>query len=345
MSEKIDRNLSLELIRATEAAALSSALVMGRGENGGSLGQIAGQAMHKALRAVYMDGTVVIGEGQQGEVEHLYVGQKVGNGDGPAMDVALRPIDGTRLLALGLPHAISIVAISDQNSLYSNPAGMKYMYKIAVGPEAKGVIDLDQSAEWNLRRVADAKHINVHEVTVVVLDRPRNQQLVREVRQAGARLHLISDGDITGALMAALPDTGVDMLMGIGGADEAVLTACLLKCLGGEMVCRLYPHTIAVRQQGLAQGLTLDEVYRVDDLVKGDNVFVSVTGITDGERLEGVRYSELSVHTHSIIMRSKSGTMRDIRARHRLDKLMRYSEIDFLGMGQAENLQPSANLA
>ncbi len=329
MSEKIDRNLSLELIRATEAAALSTGLVMGRGETA-QLSQGAAQAMQKALRAVEVDGTIVIGEGPEGEADYLYIGEKVGDGTQPSMDVAVRPIDGVRLLALGLPHAISVIALAEQGSLFRNP-GLKYMYKIAVGPEAKGAISLDHPAEWNLHNIAKAKHIEVNEVTVVVLDRPRNQQLVREIRQAGARLHLVSDGDITGAMMAALPNTGVDVLMGIGGADEAVMTACLLKCLDGDMVCRPYPHNTATRQQLLSAGMNPEQVYGLDDLVKSDNVFVSITGVTDGERLEGVRYSEGGVHTHSIIMRSKSGTMRDIRARHRLNKLMRYSEIDFMG--------------
>lgn len=330
MSEKIDRNLSLELIRATEAAALSTALVMGRGEIA-SITQGAAQAMQTAMKAVDVDGRVVIGEGEEGVATYLYTGQPIGNGNGPRMDVAVRAIDGARLLAHGAPHAISIIALAEENSLYRLPYGMKYMNKIVVGPEVRGAISLDQPAEWNLKNIAKAKHIDVKEVTAVVLDRPRNQQLVREIRQAGARLHLISDGDIHAAMMAVLPETGVDVLMGIGGAAEAIVTACLLKCLDGEMVGRLYPHNIAVRQEALAHGLSLNEIYTVNDLSKGDNVFVSITGVTDGERLEGVRYSEGGVHTHSIVMRSKSGTMRDVRARHRLDKLMRYSEIDFAG--------------
>ncbi len=340
MSEKIDRNLSLELIRATEAAALSTARVMGRGETE-FLRQGAAQAMEVSLRAVEVDGEIAIGEGPEGQALYLYSGQKVGTGQAPRMDVGARAIDGVRLLALGLPHAISIIALAEADSMYRNPAGMRYMSKIVVGPEAKGAINIDQSAEWNLKNIAAAKHIDVREVTAVVLDRPRNGQLVREIRQAGARLHLVTDGDITGAMMAALPNTGVDVLMGIGGAEEAVLTACMMKCLDGDMACRLYPHNTATRQRALQQGLTLNEVYRVDDLVKGENVFLSITGVTDGERLEGVRYSEGSVHTHSIIMRSKSGTMRDIRARHRLDKLMRYSEIDFVGVSdESGQLQP-----
>ncbi len=334
MSEKIDRNLSLELIRATEAAALSTGRVMGRGETE-LLKMGAAQAMEVALRALEAEAEVAIGVGEDSEVPYLTVGKLVGNGHGPQMDIAVRPIDGVRLLALGLPHAISIIGLAERGTMYRNPAGMNYMYKIAVGPEAKGSIDIEQSAEWNLKNIARAKHMDIREVTAVVLDRPRNHQLVREIREAGARLHLVTDGDITGALMAALPNTGVDVLMGIGGADEAVLTACLLKCLDGDMVCRLYPHNTATRQKALSLGLSLQEVYRPDELVKSENVFVSITGITDGERLEGVRYSENGVHTHSIVMRSKSGTMRDIRARHRLDKLMRYSEIDFIGNDQA----------
>jgi len=330
MPEKIDRNLSLELTRVTEAAALAMARLMGRGETN-LLRQVAAQAMQVAMRSVDVDGTVVIGEGPESEeTPSLFIGEKVGNGTAPKMDVAAVALDGLRLLSLGLPHAISIVAMAEENSFYRNPAQVRSMNKIAVGPEVKGEISLDQSVEWNLRNIARAKHIEVSEVTVVVLDRPRNQQIVREVRQVGARLNLISDGDINGALMAALPNTGVDVLLGIGGTDQAVLTACILKCLGGEMECRLYPRNTAERQRALALGLSLEETYRVTDLVKGQNVFVSVTGVTESTRLEGVRYSESGVHTHSLNMRSKSGTLRDVRSRHRLEKLMRYSEIEFL---------------
>lgn len=336
MSEKIDRNLSLQLIRATEATALASGRIVGRGNDVTAKVQGAAEAMVKAFQSLDAEGTIVVGEGTQEEVEHLYHGQLVGNNQGPKMDVAVRAIDGLRLLASGLPHVVSIAALSDPGSLYNNPAHLKYMNKIAVGPEAKGVISLDQPVEWNLENIAKAKHIKINEVTVIVLDRPRNQHIIREIRQAGARLHLISDGDISAALMAALPNTGVDVLMGIGGANEAVMTACLLKCLDGDMVCRPYPHNVTTRQAALNAGITLEETLRVNDLVTGDNVFVSITGITDSERLEGVRYSEQGVHTHSMVMRSKSGTVRDIRARHRLDKLMRYSEIDFMGEAETD---------
>jgi len=325
----MDRNLSLELIRVTEAAALSAARTVGRGEPVLSA-QLTAQAMLTSLAAVDVDGTMVIGEGPAGETPYLYNGQKVGNGTQPAMDVAVRAIEGRRLLSVGLPNAISVAVMSEAGSMYRNPAGMRYMSKIAVGSEAKGTIDLDQTAEWNIKGIAKAKHMDIRDVTVVVLDRPRNQQLIREIRQTGARLHLISDGDMNGALMAALPDTGIDVMMGVGGASEAVLTAGLLKCLDGDMVCRLYPHNISTRQQALSLGLSLNETYHVDDFIRGDNVFASVTGITDGERIEGIRYSERGVHTHSIVMRSRSGTSRDIRATHRLDRLMSFSEIDFI---------------
>jgi fructose-1,6-bisphosphatase II len=330
MPEKIDRNLALELARVTEASALAIGRLMGRGEHEQTY-QVGAQAMQTTLASVDVDGTVVISRNHnQEENPYLYVGQTVGNGTPPKMDVAVAPVDGIQLLQLGLPHAISLVALADEGSLYTNPAEVRYMNKIAVGPDVKGEISLDKPVDWNLRNIAHAKRIDVSEVTVMVLDRPRNQGIVREVRQAGARLRLISDGDITGALMAALPNTGVDVLMGVGGTDQAVMTACILKCLGGEMECRLYPQNTADRQRALGLGLTLNEVYRVEDLAKGDNVFVSVTGITENEHLEGVRYSEQGVHTHSLVMRSKSGTIRHVRAKHRLEKLMRYSEIEFL---------------
>lgn len=333
----MDRNLSLELVRVTEAAALSAARAVGRGD-ALLAGQLAAQAMEIALKAVDVDGTIVIGEGVEGEASWLYTGQKIGNGEPPKLDVAIRAVEGRRLLSVGMPHAIAMVVMADADTMYRNPANMRYMNKIAVGREAKGKVDLDQTVEWNLKNIAQAKHIDIREVTVVVLDRPRNQQIIREVRDTGARLHLISDGDVYGALMAALPDTGVDVMMGIGGANEAVLTAALLKCLDGDMVCRLYPHNAATRQQALGLGLSLNEVYGVEDLVKGDNVFASVTAITDGERLEGLRYSEQGVHTHSICMRSRSGTVRDIKARHRLETLMSYSEIEYLAV-PAEKVQ------
>jgi len=284
--------------------------------------------MRTALASVGMDGTVVIGEGEKDEAPMLFIGEKIGTGQPPKVDIAVDPIDGTRLLSLGLPNAIAVVALAEEGSLYSSP-GIFYMNKIAVGPAAKGAIDIDKTVAWNLKSIARAKKMEVSEVTVVILDRPRHEQLIREVREAGARIKLITDGDIAGAIMTALEDTGVDVLMGIGGAPEAVVSACALKCIGGDMQCRPYPRNEEERQKALAMGAKLDELFTIDKLVTGNNVFVSLTGITNGELVDGVKYYEHGVETHSLVMRSKSGTVRDIRARHSLEKLMTYSEIAF----------------
>ncbi|HEX2912464.1 MAG TPA: class II fructose-bisphosphatase [Chloroflexia bacterium] len=329
MPEKIDRNLSLELVRVTEAAAMAAARLMGRGDKNTADGA-AVHAMRVALSSVGMDGTVVIGEGEKDEAPMLFIGEKIGTGEPPKVDIAVDPIDGTRLLSLGLPNAISVVSLAEEGSLYSAPPGIFYMNKIAVGPAARGAIDIDKPVEWNIKNVARAKRIEVEEVTVVILDRPRHEQIIRDVRDAGARIKLITDGDVAGAIMTALEDTGVDILMGIGGAPEAVLTACALKCIGGDMQCRLYPRNDDDRQKALAAGADLDKVLTIDDLARGENIFVSLTGITNGELVDGVKYYEHGVETHSLVMRSKSGTVRDVRARHRLDKLMTYSEIDFV---------------
>jgi len=327
MPERIDRNLSLELVRVTEAAAMAAARLMGRGDKNAADGA-AVQAMRTALASVGMDGTVVIGEGEKDEAPMLFIGEKIGTGQPPKVDIAVDPIDGTRLLSLGLPNAIAVVALAEEGSLYSSP-GIFYMNKIAVGPAAKGAIDIDKTVAWNLKSIARAKKMEVSEVTVVILDRPRHEQLIREVREAGARIKLITDGDIAGAIMTALEDTGVDVLMGIGGAPEAVVSACALKCIGGDMQCRPYPRNEEERQKALAMGAKLDELFTIDKLVTGNNVFVSLTGITNGELVDGVKYYEHGVETHSLVMRSKSGTVRDIRARHSLEKLMTYSEIAF----------------
>ena len=328
MPEKIDRNLSLELVRVTEAAAMAAARLMGRGDKDAADGA-AVQAMRVALASVGMDGTVVIGEGEKDQAPMLYVGEKIGTGEPPQVDIAVDPIDGTRLLSLGLPNAISVVALAEEGTLYNSP-GIFYMNKIAVGPAAKGAIDLDKPVEWNLRSVAKAKRIELNEVTVVILDRPRHEGLIKEVRDAGARIKLITDGDVAGSIMTALEDTGVDILMGIGGSPEAVLAACALKCIGGDMQCRPYPRNEDERQKAYQMGADLSKLYSIDDLAKGDNIFVSLTGITNGELVDGVKYYEHGVETHSLVMRSKSGTVRDVRARHRLDKLMAYSEIQFI---------------
>jgi fructose-1,6-bisphosphatase II len=329
MPEKIDRNLSLELVRVTEAAAMAAARLMGRGDKNAADGA-AVQAMRIALASVGMDGTVIIGEGEKDEAPMLYIGEKIGTGEPPKVDIAVDPIDGTRLLSLGLPNAISVVALSEEGTLYTAPPGIFYMNKIAVGPAAKGAIDIDKPVEWNLRSIAKIKKIEINEVTVVILDRPRHEGLIKEVRDAGARIKLITDGDIAGAIMTALEDTGIDVLMGIGGAPEAVVSACALKCIGGDMQCHLYPRNDEERQKAIEAGADMNQLLTIDDLAKGDNIFVSLTGITNGELVDGVKYYEHGVETHSLVMRSKSGTVRDVRARHRLDKLMTYSEIEFL---------------
>ncbi|NWJ45107.1 MAG: class II fructose-bisphosphatase [Chloroflexi bacterium] len=332
MPEKIDRNISLELVRVTEAAAMAAARLMGRGDKNKADGA-AVRAMRIALGSISMDGTVVIGEGEKDEAPMLYIGEKIGNGEPPKVDIAVDPIDGTRLLSLGLPNAIAVVALAEAGSLYTSP-GIFYMNKIAVGPSAKGAIDLDKPVEWNLKSIAEAKRLPLEELTVVVLDRPRHEQLMREIREAGARIKLITDGDIAGALMTVLEDTGVDVLMGIGGSPEAVVTACALKCIGGEMQCRPYPRHEEDRRKALSMGADLNKLYTIDDLVASDQVFVSITGITNGELVDGVKYSERHIETHSLVMRSKSGTVRDIRARHSLDKLMAYSEVEYLAPSQ-----------
>lgn len=328
MPEKIDRNLSLELVRVTEAAAMAAARLMGRGDKDAA-DAAAVQAMRIALASVGMDGTVVIGEGEKDQAPMLYIGEKIGTGEPPKVDIAVDPIDGTRLLAGGLPNAIAVVALAEEGSLYNSP-GIFYMNKIAVGPEAKGKIDINQSVEWNIKSVAQAKKMDVNELTVVILDRPRHEQLIREVREAGARIKLITDGDVAGSIMTALDGTGVDMLLGIGGSPEAVISACALKCIGGDIQCRLFPRDDAEKQKAIELGADMDKVFTIDDLAAGENIFVSLTGITNGELVDGVKYHENGLETHSLVMRSKSGTVRDVRARHRLDKLMVFSEIEFM---------------
>jgi fructose-1,6-bisphosphatase II len=258
----------------------------------------------------------------------LYRGEPLGTGQPPLVDIAADPIDGTDILALGRSGALGVVAVSERGTLY-DPQPTDYMDKIAVGPEASGVIDINAPADVNLRNIARAKKKNVDDLTVIILDRPRNGQLISEVRDVGARMRLISDGDVAGALMTSIAATGIDVLMGIGGSSEAVISACALKCVGGDMQCRLWPGSDEERERAVAAGLDLDAVLSIDDLVSGDNVFFSATGITEGELLDGVRYFGGGAKTHTLVMRSKSGTVRKIEATHRWDKLMRYSTISF----------------
>ena len=327
MSEAIDRNLALELCRVTEAAAMMAARWMGRGDKEAA-DQAAVDAMRYVLGKVDMDGIVVIGEGAKDEAPMLYVGERVGSGVDPKVDIAVDPIDGTRLLSLGMPNAISVVAIADRGSMFSSPDIM-YMEKIAVGPDTAGVIDLNSTPSENLRRMARAKKCEVNDLTVVVLDRPRHQDLISEIRSSGARIKMISDGDVAGAVMAATPGTGIDALFGIGGAPEAVVAASAIKCIGGEIQCRLWPRNDQERLIAKEQSIDLRRIYRSDDLVSGSNVFFSATGITDGELLKGVQFFGDGATTHSLVMRSRTGTVRRIEATHHISKLRSFGSIPY----------------
>lgn len=327
MGEKPERNLALELVRVTEAAALAAGRWMGRGDRDGC-DKAAVDAMRLILGTIEMDGVVVIGEGEKDEAPMLYNGERIGNGTPPEVDIAVDPIDGTRLLSLGRGNSLSVVALSERGTMF-NPGPMVYMDKIAVGPEAKGVINIEAPVAENLRRVAAAKRRDVDDLTIVILDRPRHEKLIREVRAAGGRIRLITDGDVAGAMMTAIENTGVDMLMGIGGTPEGVIAACALKCMGGEIQGVLWPRDDEERQRAIEAGYDLERVLTTNDLVKGDNVFFAATGITDGELLRGVRYFGTGAQTHSLVMRSKSGTVRYVEATHRWDKLMAISQIAF----------------
>ena len=323
MPQEPDRNLALELVRVTEAAALAAGRWMGRGDRNAA-DRAAVEAMRLMLRSIDMDGVVVIGEGEKDEAPMLYNGERIGNGRPPQVDVAVDPIDGTRLLALGRPGAIAVVALSERGTMFS-PGRIVYMNKLAVGPEAREVIDLDAPIPENLRRIARAKGKDVDDLTVVILERDRHADLIREVRAAGARIKLITDGDVSAALMTAFPDSGIDVLIGIGGSPEAVITAAALKCLGGEIHARLWPRNEEERRFAAEMDYDLQRILTADDLVRGDNIFFAATGITDGEILRGVRYTGSGARTHSVVMRSRSGTIRFVEADHRWDKLMRIS--------------------
>jgi fructose-1,6-bisphosphatase II len=323
MAQEPDRNLALELVRVTEAAALAAGRWMGRGDREAA-DRAAVEAMRLMLRSIDMDGVVVIGEGEKDEAPMLYNGERIGNGRLPQVDVAVDPIDGTRLLALGRPGALAVIALSERGTMFS-PGRIVYMHKLAVGPEAREVIDLDAPVVENLRRIARAKGKDVDDLTVVILDRERHADLIREVRAAGARIKLIPDGDVSAALMTAFPDSGIDLLIGIGGSPEGVIAAAALKCLGGELQARLWPRNEEERRFAAEMGYDLHRILTADDLVRGDNIFFAATGITDGEILRGVRYTGTGARTHSLVMRSRSGTIRFVEAHHRWDKLMRIS--------------------
>lgn len=327
MSQGPDRNLAMELARVTEAAAMAAGRWMGRG-NKEAADQAAVDAMRLVLNSIDMDGIVVIGEGEKDEAPMLYNGERLGTGVPPSVDIAVDPVDGTTILSLGRSGALSVVSLAERGALY-NPRHILYMEKLAVGAEAAGTIDIHAPVAVNLQNVARAKAKDIGDVTVVILDRPRHADLIRQVREVGARIRLISDGDVAGALMTAIPETGIDVLMGIGGSPEAVLGASALRCMGGDMQCRLWPRNDEERDKAREAGIDLQVVLTIDDLVGSDNVFFAATGVTDGDLLEGVRYLSGGAVTHSLVMRCKSGTVRHIRAQHRWDKLMKYSQIRF----------------
>ncbi|HET6770109.1 MAG TPA: class II fructose-bisphosphatase [Actinomycetota bacterium] len=325
-TEKPDRNLAMEMVRVTEAAALAAGRWAGKGEKEGA-DQSAVDAMRLMLDTVSMDGIVVIGEGEKDEAPMLYNGEKVGNGEGPAVDVAVDPIDGTRLLSKGMGNALSVVAVAERGTMF-DPGPAVYMDKLAVGPEAAVAIELDAGPEENVRKVARAKGIDTEDVSVVVLDRPRHDDLVSRIRNAGARVRFITDGDVAGAILAATSETA-DILMGVGGTPEGVVAACALTCLGGAIQGKLYPRDDGERQALLDAGYDLNRTLSTLDLVSGKEVFFAATGVTDGALLRGVRYRADRALTYSMVMRSHSGTVRHIDSTHQIEKLMRFSPINY----------------
>jgi fructose-1,6-bisphosphatase II len=304
------RNLALELVRVTETAAIAASKWVGRGDKDGA-DQAAVDAMRTMIATVSMRGTVVIGEGEKDHAPMLFNGEEVGDGTGSAVDVAVDPVDGTTLTAKGMANAISVIALAERGAMF-DPSAVFYMEKLVTGPEAAGVIDITAPVKVNLQKVAKAKHVDISSLTVVVLDRPRHDQLVKDIREAGARIKFITDGDVAGAVEAARSKTGIDLLMGIGGTPEGIISACAMKCLGGEIQGRLKPKSDEERERAQAQGLDLTRVFTTNDLVKGDDVFFAATGITDGELLQGVRHGENYFTTNSIVMRGKTKTVRVI---------------------------------
>ncbi|MEU6281080.1 MULTISPECIES: class II fructose-bisphosphatase [unclassified Streptomyces] len=326
-SEAPDRNLALELVRVTEAAAMAAGRWVGRGDKNGADGA-AVRAMRTLVSTVSMNGVVVIGEGEKDEAPMLFNGERVGDGTGPEVDIAVDPIDGTTLTAKGMPNAIAVLAAAERGAMF-DPSAVFYMDKLVTGPEAADFVDIDAPVAVNIKRIAKAKKSAPEDVTVVILDRPRHQGLIKEVREAGARIKLISDGDVAGSIYALREGTGVDLLLGVGGTPEGIISACAVKCLGGTIQGKLWPKDDEERARAIDAGHDLDRVLTTEDLVTGENVFFVATGITDGELLRGVRYRSETALTESIVMRSKSGTVRRIDSEHRLRKLRAYSAIDF----------------
>jgi fructose-1,6-bisphosphatase II len=322
-----DRNLALELVRVTEAAALSAGRWVGRGDKEGA-DQAAVDAMRLMLDTVSMDGVVVIGEGEKEKAPMLYNGERIGNGRPPQVDVAVDPLEGTRLTARGMPNAIAVVAVAERGTMFF-PGAAVYMDKIAGGPAIAGVLDIEAPPVENVRRAAKAKGVKPEEISVVVLDRDRHEQLIEALREAGARVMLITDGDVAPSIASADEGTGVDLLMGVGGTPEGVISAAALKCLGGGMQGKLWPRDDEERGKLEDAGYDVDRVLSTDDLVAGQDVFVAATGVTSGALLRGVRYTEEGAVTESIVMRSRSGTVRKIEARHAFEKLMKFSKIAY----------------
>lgn len=324
-----DRNLALDLVRVTEAAAMAGGRWVGRGDKNGADGA-AVNAMRMLVSSVSMNGVVVIGEGEKDEAPMLFNGERVGTGEGPEVDVAVDPIDGTTLTAKGMPNALSVLAVAERGTMY-DPSAVFYMDKLATGAAAADVVDINAPVEDNVRAVARAKGEGPEDVTVCILDRPRHAEMVRRVRATGARIKFITDGDVAGAIMAVRDNTGIDLMLGIGGTPEGIITACAIKCTGGVLQTKLWPRDEDERRKALEAGHDLDRVLFTDDLVTSDNVFFVATGVTDGELLRGVRYRGGGAKTHSIVMRSKSGTIREIHSEHSFGKLGLYSSVDFAG--------------
>ena len=326
MEKQADRNLALELVRVTEAAAMAAARWQGRGDKN-SVDQAAVDAMRHMLSTVDVDAVVVIGEGEKDEAPMLYNGEVVGNGMAPEMDVAVDPVDGTRLTARGMPGALAVIAMAERGSMYA-PGSLVYMDKIAVGEAAAGMVDIEAPIAHNLQQVAKAKGKDIDDVTAVILDRPRNESYVDQVRAAGARIALIGDGDISGAISTAKIGSGIDILLGIGGSPEAVTAACAIAALQGEIQCKLWPRDHSERHYAVEHGLDLTQVLTTRDLVDSDNTFFAATGVTSGSLLDGVRFLGRQIETHSVVMRSQSGTVRFIKGSHRVDWLDEVGALD-----------------
>ncbi|MGD2158097.1 MAG: class II fructose-bisphosphatase [Anaerolineales bacterium] len=327
MNTRPSRNLALELVRVTEAAALAAGRFMGRGDKEAA-DKSAVDAMRLVLNSIEMDAVIVIGEGEKDEAPMLYNGEQLGTGDLPAVDIAVDPIDGTRPLAKGTTNSIATVAIAPRGTMY-DPGPFVYMNKIAVGPEAKGVIDINAPVQDNLKNIARVKDMHVKDLTVVILERPRHEQLIKEVRECGSRISLITDGDVAGAMMTCWPESGIDVLMGIGGTPEGVLAACALRGMDGEIQGKLHARNDVELRLGREAGIDFDKVITMDDLVASEDVFFSATGITDGQLLDGVIYYSHGARTDSLVIRGKTGTVREMISRHNFDKLNPMSQIEY----------------